>query len=192
MKKILTIAAVALAACSTNAFAENEGFYLGGSVGFMHQSEAGKPSVNTFTILPEVGYNFNSTWAVGTTIGYEHKHWCNKETSLNLFEFNPYARWTFFRTSNNLVQLFVDGGAGIGTGRYSYDGDDNEHTAVIWNAGFRPGIAINVTEKFSVLAHLGFLGYKGANNAAFDAGYNRMGGIAFDTNDLTLGFYYNF
>lgn len=108
-----------------------------------------------------------------------------------MFEFNPYARFTYFRTSNNLVQLFIDGGVGVGLGSVDY-GDDDSDTAVTWNVGFRPGVAFNFTDKFSVVAHVGFLGYQGANNAAFDAGYPRKGGISFDTRDLTLGFYYNF
>ncbi len=185
MKKILTLAVVALA----SVFGANaEGVYVGGS--FQHNDQEGVMT-NEFTILPEIGYNFNSRWAIGTTIGYDYTHWCGRETSLHLFEFNPYARFTYFRTSNNLVQLFVDGGAGIGLGSFDY-GDDDSDTAVTWNVGFRPGVAFNFTDKFSVVAHIGFLGYQGANNAAYDAGMPRKGGISFDTRDLTLGFYFNF
>lgn len=186
MKKIFAIAAIAAATvCGT---ANAEGLYVGGSLGYMHNEHKGTET-NGFNILPEIGYNLNSKWAIGTTIGYEFLH-VNGGYNSNMFEFNPYARYTYFRTSNNLVQLFVDGGAGIGLGWTNVTGDD--HTSVIWNVGFRPGIALNFTEKFSMVAHVGFLGYKGANNAAYDAGYDRQGGIWFDNNDLTLGFYYNF
>lgn len=187
MKKFLTLAVVALASVFG---VQAEGLYLGGSLGYMHNSKD-HVSTNELTILPEIGYNFNDTWAVGTTVGYDYTHWCGRKTSLHLFEFNPYARFTYFRTENNLVQLFIDGGAGIGLGTYDNDGDDSD-TAVTWNIGFRPGVAFNFTSRFSVVAHVGFLGYEGANNAAYNGGKARRGGLMLDGNDLTLGFYYNF
>lgn len=187
MKKILTLALVAIA----SVFGANaEDIYVGGSLGFMHNDEKGTMT-NEFKILPEIGYNFNSRWAVGTTIGYDYIHMCGNDTDIHVFGLDPYARFTYFRTSNNLVQLFVDGGVGIGLGAVDY-GDDDSDTLVTWNIGFRPGVAFNFTDKFSVVAHIGFLGYQGANNTAYDAGIPRKGGISFDTNDLTLGFYYNF
>lgn len=188
MKKFFTLAVVALA--SVFGASAGDG-YIGGSLGFMHNEEAGKVSTNEFTILPELGYNFNDKWAIGTTIGYDYTHLCGVDTDVHLFVFNPYARFTYFRTDNNLVQLFIDGGAGIGVGSVDY-GDDDSDTAVTWNVGFRPGVAFNLTDKFSVVAHIGFLGYQGANNAAFNAGNPRKGGFMLDSNDLTLGFYFNF
>ncbi len=197
MKKILTLAVIAVA----SVFGANaEGLYIGGQLGFMHESAGAKAygydakfDHNTFTIVPEIGYNFNDSWAVGGTIGYTYKHWCGSKTSFNMFEISPYARWSYFRTSNNLVQLFVDGGFGIGAGAYDVDVDGyKSHTGVIWNVGFRPGIAINPTPNFSIVAHVGLLGYEGANHTAQDAGYQSRGGLMLDSNDLTLGFYYNF
>lgn len=188
MKKFFTLAVVALA----SVFGAQAGDgYIGGSLGFMHE-ETTKEQTNQFTILPEIGYNFNSRWAIGTTIGYQYTHFCGEDTNAHIFEFNPYARFTYFRTGNNLVQLFIDGGAGIGVGSVEYDGDDSD-TAITWNVGFRPGVAFNFTDKFSVVAHIGFLGYQGANNTAFNTGlFSRKGGLAVDANDLTLGFYFNF
>ncbi len=193
MKKILTLALVAVA--SVFGASAGDG-YVGGAIGFTHSEGYNSAldanaTINEFTILPEIGYNFNSRWAIGTTIGYDYAHFCGWDMDVHMFEFNPYARFTYFRTSNNLVQLFVDGGAGIGIGCVDY-GDDDSDTAVTWNIGFRPGVAFNFTDKFSVVAHVGFLGYQGANNAAFNVGNPRKGGISFDTRDLTLGFYFNF
>lgn len=197
MKKIFAIAALAVASVFGTANAGNG--YIGGSIGFMHESgnvslfnQSTRATINTFNILPELGYNFNDKWAIGTTIGYEYKHFNGFDTDSHMFEFNPYARFTFFRTSNNLVQLFVDGGAGIGLGSIDYGDDDDAKTGIIWNVGFRPGVALNFTDSFSMVAHLGFLGYEGANRRAYNAGYNRKGGIMLDGNNVTLGFYYNF
>lgn len=76
--------------------AKADGLYVGGNVGFMHQdqqTEYGKVSTNEFSIIPEIGYNFNKSWAIGTTIGYDYTHWNGTDTDLHMFEFNPYARW---------------------------------------------------------------------------------------------------
>ena len=188
MKKFFTLAVIAIA--SVFGASAGDG-YIGGSIGFMHNEKKGEPATNNFNILPEIGYNFNKTWAVGTTIGYDYTHYNGMDANLHMFEFNPYARFTFFRTSNNLVQLYVDGGAGIGVGSYDQKGYDS-HTAVTWNVGFTPGVNFNITKNFTIGAHVGFLGYKGANNAAFDGGKERRGGFFLNGNDLTLGFYYNF
>lgn len=197
MKKIFAVAALAVAAIFS-ANAQDEKFYIGGSLGFEHKTSTIavedfeiKANVNSFNILPEFGYNINDKWAVGTTIGYDYQHFCGWKVDSHLFKFNPYARFTFFRSSNNLVQLFVDGGAGIGLGWASYDDEDSD-TAVTWNVGFRPGVALNLTDQFSVVAHLGFLGYEGANNTAYDLGYDRRGGFLVNGNNLTLGFYFHF
>lgn len=188
MKKLLTLAVVAVA----TVFGASAGDgYIGGNIGFEHNEKKGEAQTNSFTILPELGYNLNDNWAIGTTIGYTYKHLNGQDINNNLFQFNPYARYTYFRSDNNLVQLFVDGGAGIGLGWTEYDNDDSS-TAVTWNVGLRPGVAFNFTKNFSVVAHVGFLGYKGANRAAYNAGYDRNGGVYLNGNDLTLGFYYNF
>lgn len=194
MKKFLTLAVLAVA----SVFSATAGnLYLGGNVGFMHKESAsgeGNPlnfdKVNEFTILPEIGYNLNNSWSFGTTIGYSLTGFCNTGVSYHSFEFNPYARWTFLRTSNNLVQLFVDGTVGFGIGRFD-DGNNNE-SAITYQIGLKPGVAFNVTEHFSIVAHVGFLGYKGADDNAYAAGKPRQGGLFVNGNDLTLGFYYNF
>lgn len=188
MKKFYAFALLAASICGTAAAGNG---YIGGSLGFEHNESKGSPATNEFRILPELGYNLNDKWAIGTTIGYDYKHFCGYDTDSHIFEFNPYARYSYFRTDNNLVQLFVDGGAGIGCGWYKV-GDEDGHTSVIWNIGFRPGVAFNLTDSFSIVTHIGFLGYEGANNAAYDAGYNRRGGLMFDTRHIDLGFYFNF
>ena len=187
MKKILALAVVALASVCASA----QNFYVGGQAGFWHESNSSKVT-NTLTILPEVGYNLNDSWAIGTTLGYEYNHLCGAGISGHIFQFNPYARWTFFKSSNNLVNLFVDGGAGVGAGWTHYSGGDDSKTACVWNIGLKPGVALNLTDRFSVVAHLGLLGYEGANDAAKSAGYKDQGGLLLNGNNIKLGFYYHF
>ncbi len=192
MKKIFALAVLAIASLSASA----EGFYAGGSLGYMHEgakisSTGSTPSTNTLSILPEIGYNLNEKWAVGTVIGYNYQHFCGTGVSGHMFQLSPYARYTFFKSENNFVNLFVDGGVEFGAGWSEY-GDDSSKTACIYGIGFKPGLSLNFNEKFSFVAHIGFLGYRGANDAAKASGYSNKGGIALDSNDLTFGFYYNF
>lgn len=188
-KKLFAFAVIAAATLCASA----ENFYVGGQLGFWHESDnKDLGTTNTLTILPEIGYNLTDNWAVGTTVGYQYNHICGYGISSHIFEFNPYVRYTYFKSSNNLVNLFLDGGAGIGAGWTHYSGADDSSTACTWNIGIRPGIAINLTEKFSVVAHVGLLGYEGANNAAKEGGYNSKGGLLLNNNNLSLGFYFNF
>lgn len=191
MKKVLAM--VVLAIASLGAAAQNSNIYVGGSIGFWHDSHdnSTNASTNHFVILPEIGYNFNSSWALGAQLGYDYTHLCGQGVSTNIFQFNPYLRYTYFRSSNNLISLFVDGAVGFGAGWTHYEDDDSK-TAVTWNIGFRPGISVNLSDNFSLVAHVGMLGYEGANNAAKEAGYSNKGGLMLNGNNLTFGFYYTF
>lgn len=189
MKKIFTLIVMAIAAIATPAMAGD--WYLGGNVGFMHR-ESNAHKINEFSIQPEVGYNFSDRWAVGGQIGYLYRNTYNVDpnVNLNLFTINPYARFSYFRTSNNLIQLFIDGSVGLGIGSTSAGG--NSSTACTYEIGLKPGIAVNITDHFSVVAHLGFVGYHGANNKAKAGGEEEYGGINFHSNNLNFGFYYTF
>lgn len=177
MKKIILMAVMAV--MTLTAAAQN--WYAGGNVGFWRNSSE---NTTEFNILPEVGYNLNSNWAIGATFGYAHSY--EDGLSINLGVINPYARYTFF--SNEKVNLFVDGGVDLGFGASKYDGESSD-TAVTYGIGFKPGLSYNISEKFSLIAHLGFLGYEGGNDASHAAD---QGGLKFHTDNLSIGFYYNF
>lgn len=189
MKKFFIACAIALGFAST---ASAEKYYIGGELGYWHES-AGQNggSTNQLTILPEFGINLSDHWAVGAVAGYDYTHLCGQGASNNIFQVKPYVRYTYFKSDNNFVNLFVDGGVGIGAGWASYDGDDSD-TSVIYNIGLRPGISLNFNDKFSFVAHVGFLGYEGANDTAKEFGYNNKGGLLLNNNNLSFGFYYNF
>lgn len=151
--------------------------YVGGSLGFNSTSyqQDGLDSETTITILPEIGYNLTDDFAVGATFGYES--WGDDD---NAFTVAPYARYTFLKSG--AVNLFVDGGL-------SYTSRKDQYSDL--SIGFKPGVAVNLTEKFSFVTHVGFLGFtehnpKGDDNNVTDFGLN------LDGNFLTFGFYYNF
>lgn len=192
MKKIIATLLVAVASLGSTAMAGD--WYIGGTLGFMHKSQTisgAKATTNEFSILPEVGYTFNDHWGVGGQIGYKYTNLAGQDINNNMFTIYPYARWTFFRSSNDLIQLFLDGNVGLGLGSTSY-GDNNSDTAVTYEIGVKPGIALNLTQHFSVIAHIGFLGYHGANDAAKAGGQPEYGGFNLSSENLTFGLYYTF
>lgn len=193
MKKIIATLLVAVASLGSTAMAGD--WYIGGTLGFMHRSQTAggvkTTTTNEFSILPEVGYTFNDHWGVGAQIGYTYTNFAGWDINNNMFNIFPYARWTFFRSSNNLIQLFLDGNVGLSIGSTS-DGDSKSDTAVTYEIGVKPGIALNLTQHFSVVAHIGFLGYHGANDAAKAGGKPEYGGFNLSSENLTFGLYYTF
>lgn len=167
------------------AFAASAQLYLGGEAGVWRDNADAR---TTATIMPEIGYNLSEKFAIGTTVGWNHVHTTGINT--NLVAFNPYARYTFFKSG--IVGIFCDGTAGFGAGKTSYKNGGDSDTAWTWQLGFRPGVSVKVSERFSLVAHLGFLGYMGANDAAKAAGYDDQWGLRLNGNDVTFGFYYNF
>lgn len=168
-----------MAALSLSATASD--WYAGGSFGFWRNSTENETK---FNIVPEIGYNLNSKWAIGASFGFEHDY--SEGLSLNLGCINPYARYTYY--SNESVNLFCDGGVDLGFGKAQINGEKSD-TAFTFGIGFRPGFAYNISEKFSLVAHVGYLGYKGGNDAS---GAPDQGGLGFTLNEISFGFYYNF
>ena len=110
MKKLATLAIMLIAAISASAQ-----LYIGGSFGLNRDMSENQTE---FSILPEIGCNLNKTWAVGAAFGYQHMY--NDGISSNIGVINPYARYTWFRTGNKLISLFVDGGVDMSFGATKY------------------------------------------------------------------------
>lgn len=180
MKKLFTLAAMAVV--SLGAFAQN--WFAGGTLNAWRDVTNNKTE---FTVMPEVGYNLNDKWAVATGIGYQHMY--NDGIKSDIFRIDPYARYTFAKVGK--VGFFVDGGVGIGLGATKVPHHSTE-TAAIWHIGFKPGISFNVNNNLSLVAHVGFLGYEGANNKAKEAGYADGGGLRLSGDALSFSVYYNF
>ncbi len=178
MKKIMmTLAAVCVAATM------NAQVYVGGSLGFQTTSCDGD-SETLFQILPEIGYSLNDNWAVGVTVGYgEDKAKVSGATAkIKSFKVAPYARYTFLKLDK--VNLFLDGGV---------DYIHNDYAGTKTNAfgvGIKPGVAVNLNDKLSFVAHAGFLGYN--REKADGAEAVNTFGVGVDGNNLSFGVYYNF
>lgn len=180
MKKLFSLIAVAFVAMSVNAQV-----YVGGSLGinaWSSQKNAGDRSETTFTILPEVGYNLNDEWAVGTVIGYVSDKWTGVNgISESAFTFNPYARYTYLKAGK--VSLFVDGGVDFTTASKA---DWNELAI-----GLKPGLAVSLSDNISFVSHLGFIGYDVLNPDGDDNNTSKFG-LDLNGNNLTFGLYFNF
>lgn len=182
MKRIYMTLVVALFALCANAQ-----FYAGGNIGIASIDNGGDDDETVYSLLPEIGYKLNNDWAIGVEFGWSKGslQMYNGEigTSTNLtthtFEINPYARYTFLHSK--LVNVFCDGGFGY----KHYNGSADQ-----WSVGLKPGIELKL-DKFSLVAHVGFIGYeqlKYKNHGPKTTAW----GIDFDSNNISLGVYYNF
>ncbi|MDE6126175.1 MAG: outer membrane beta-barrel protein [Muribaculaceae bacterium] len=189
MKKMIALALLAVTAAgaaSAEEFTVNtNNIYVGGSVGFWrniteHSTQA--------SIMPEIGYNLSDKAAIGTTIGWEHNYSAD-HTSYNMFKIAPYLRYNFIKSGK--VSVFCDGGFELGAGRTSYDGEHSD-VAATYGIGLKPGISVALSNHFSLVAHVGFIGYQGANKAARNGGAESGWGAFFNGNNISFGAYYTF
>ena len=181
MKKFLLLAIAAV--MSIGASAQDSKWYAGGQLTFGRTTESASGVKSTqVTVLPELGYNMTDNFAVGAQVGVQYRKSDGEEKTV--FQVNPYARYTYYKFER--VNLFVDGGVDLGIGRA--DGS----TAVQYGIGFRPGVSFNINEKFSLVAHVGFLGYQGGNGPAKRNGAPENWGLNLNSNNIMFGFYYNF
>lgn len=179
MKKFLLIAAMAVASLAASA----TDWYTGGQVTFGRTTESvsGKKTTQV-TILPELGYNLTDHVAVGTTLGLTYKDSDGHE--MTTFGLSPYIRYNYLKTER--VDLFIDGGVDLAMGRA------NGSFALTYGIGLRPGIVYHLNDKFSLVAHVGFLGYQSGNKPARHNGAPENWGLDLNTNNLMFGFSYNF
>lgn len=180
MKKFFALALFAVMALTASAQ-----FYMGGTLNAWRDNNDKKTLV---TIEPEIGYDFSEKLAVGGTLDWDYVHRSGSNT--NKFSINPYVRYTFVEFGP--VGLFVDGTAGVGFGKTTYKGGGSSDTAVMWQAGFRPGIKIEICDHVNIESHIGFLGYKGVNDAGRAADYENGWGLRFSSENITIGACYEF
>lgn len=171
MKKGLLLVVVMLATIAVKA----QDIYVGGSLNVWRNSTG---NTTSFKVAPEIGYNFNETWALGAELNYSHNY-VNQSTT-NSVSIAPYIRWSYYQ--NDAVRLFLDGAAAIGFNKVK-DGD----TSKAGQVGLRPGIAVKLNDNFSFIAKYGFLGYRRNVSTAGDSF-----GLALTSEDLSIGFHYTF
>ncbi len=171
MKKMLLVAAMAVASLTANAQV-----WIGGGLGFNYEEPKVGDASTTFNIAPQVGYNLDENLSLGIELGLKLANKAAGDyTDMTVA---PFARYTYFKSG--IASFFVDGGFGIGSHKPS--GEDAE---TVWHVGLRPGVAINLSDNVSIISQLGYLGYQhrdGLNRFALNA----------NENALTFGVYYTF
>lgn len=172
MKKILLLMFVIMAALSAKA----QDMYLGGGISLWIDDDADKTS---FSISPEFGYNLNSQWAVGGSLFFSHEE-NDPGNNVNSFALAPYARYSFYE--NKVIRLFLDMGFGFSTTKVKHEDSYNG-----FEIGVKPGVAIKLNEKFSLITKVGFAGYRDD----YYHGKNGLG-VGLDGSDISFGLYYSF
>ena len=108
MKKFLMTLAAAFVAVAASAQV-----YVGGSLGINSTKIDGEDDATiTYKFLPEIGYKFSDSWAAGVNFGWAKEGVTSDDDDLtvNTFEVNPYARFTFVK--GKVVNVFCDGSVG--------------------------------------------------------------------------------
>ncbi len=188
MKKMRMFLIAAVLFTANNVFAQekndtpvqDKGWWIGGEVGFWHTT-VDELGINSFVLVPEVGYDFNKRWSIGLGIGYgivSAETNFGENAKADVFHVSPYARWKYCNTGR--VSLFLDGGISAAGG--DIDG---------FKIGIQPGLSVKVGKHIRVQSHLGFLGY--CTNYFNDNKDDSEGfGLKFSSSDLKFGVYYSF
>ena len=180
MKKVILAAIIAFTSMAASAQV-----WMGGSLGLNFTKPEGGEVATSFSIAPEVGYTLSDKWDIA--IALNESLTITDGASANSISVEPYARYTFAKTG--IVSFFVDGGFGIGSAAVAVgDGDDEEEvgSAFAFSIGFKPGVKFAVSEKITLVAKLGFLGYEQVKDS-----YSNFG-LSVDNNALSLGMYWSF
>jgi len=169
MKRLL-LSAVILLAALTGMNAQDHKWWAGGRTTLW----TGKGGV-TFLVAPEVGYLLTPKWTIASSLGIQAINNKNGKDIYGLVV-NPYMRYTIFK--QGVLLGFVDGGVEFGLGDIAG-----------FQLGFKPGIAILLTDRFTVATQFGFVGF----NDGKDIGGRRQGfGYDISGYSSTLAFFYSF
>lgn len=164
-------------------FSASAQVYMGGNVGLSRVKSDGADAETQYSLLPEVGYNINTDWAIGVEFGWTKGSMNELYTNnMRTFEVAPYARYTIFHS--RLVNAFIDGTISYG---------HVNGTADLYTVGLKPGVAVNLVKNLSFVAHIGFLGYKEVDyNDNIKAADTNVWGLNLDGNNIQFGILYNF
>ena len=175
MKKSIILALLSLLLFSTASFGQ---VYVGGSVRFDTTfTENGTTAID---IAPDIGYSFGR-WSVGVCLTSYTNFDSQKGLSNFQFGLEPYAEYYF--PVNSFLSLFIEGGAGFRWINFNLSGEYPEDTSFNFIPYFSPGIQIDLSKHWSLLAHLGRLEW---NNMQKTITFSASG------DSISMGLYYSF
>lgn len=203
MKKLLLSCAIILGTISVNA-QEAGNMWLGGTIGGEYTRPGGTGLYSSaFNFSPEIGFILSENLGVGLELGmgyskrknyYDNGNWGYHKirTTEKSISFSPFLRYTFLKGS--LGALFVDGGLYYQHAReknslvayYSYE---TKKIVNYYGARIRPGVAINLSENFSLIGKFGFIGYTHENGDGYIINSYKL---SVDMKDIALGAVFTF
>lgn len=188
MKRLFfTLAIVASALICTNAQEPGQ-MWVGGTVGFWSSKVKDADNQISYKVLPEFGYAINDNVGIGISIGGGHTHSnefldfknsTSGNQSTNYYRINPFLRYAFLKGS--MGSLFFD--AGVGYEHHKINGGGSK--THLLDVGFKPGVALNVSDKVSLIGKFGFLGYEYTKSG--DSFERNSFGFDFNMENIELG-----
>lgn len=139
MKKLILLILI-LTGISSAASAQT---YIGGTVGVGMITDDGE-TLTAISFSSEIGKRFNSRVAAGLSVGVNYSSYIDNTTVTAL----PYIRIYIAKTG--IVEFFGEAAAGFQTSTETTSG---------FAAALRPGISINLTKRFALIARTDLLSY---------------------------------
>lgn len=157
MKKLFFTLAILLGAITINAQDVGK-MWVGGHVAVGHSKPKGGDALTSFTVMPEFGYILQDNLGIGVSLGYTHSK--QGDVKGDGYKISPFLRYSFLK--GDIGGLFVDGGVGYEhtKSEFSTLGTKISRKDALLEVGFRPGVAINVSDKVILTAKYGHLGYQ--------------------------------
>ncbi len=183
MKKLIALAVIALSVMSVSA--QKGSIYLGLSNIGDGPSEVGtgfwSDDKNTdFGIAPEIGYFLSDDMAVGAVLGFG-SYTPDGGDATTSFRISPYLRYFILKEGN--FSLY-------GQGQIDYIGvSDYSNT---FGINIMPGIAYNLSSKFSINATFGKLGFNSTSYDEDGRDSTSAFGLRLDASSLNFGLSYTF
>jgi hypothetical protein len=175
MKSIIIIVINLMLCSGLHAQPSGGHFFLGGNIGISRSVEKKEFNGNTYDditttsyyVHPKAGIFLGKKFAIGALIGYNGSTNKDPDAELyeytsnvyNLFSFGPFFRYYIIAGKGG---LFVESEltAGIGNTKRIYnEGVDYKGTITQFKVGIAPGVYYSITEKITLEATIGWLGY---------------------------------
>ena len=220
MRKLLSIVTLLMCTLIASA-QEAGNMWIGGSLGGQYTKQGKDAEIKSFNIGPEFGYILSDKIGVGIelNLGYgkaetqsallDESFYSLSKSEVRSREYSvtPFVRYSFLKGKHGAI--FLDGGLHYG---YSFDKKSSitahyelpagmtaptvmeylsETKVHSYGIGFRPGFALNLSEKFSFIGKIGVLGYTHEKETISKSTANSYN-LSFDMENISIGAIYTF
>ena len=171
--------------------------YVGGSIGYSSTAYDGNTTNSAITFAPEAGYAINDTWSIGVMLSYSSTTNSQSNTDLtnSYFTISPYVRYSFYDLGR--LGFFCDGVVSISRNNIQTMMTENGETKATDNyrngfgVALNPGISYRLSDRISLVAHLGRLSYTSNKPDKSEAKATTTFSLNL-SNSISFGAFYNF